>query len=764
MINVSDEFKTAMSATTRQCFVKVKFRQVDIDAAGDATTSVSGQHEISNISQLATGNLIQMNPNYASFETGRWKTDGSFVLPPESGTAGDVGWWSDQISDVYGQFGNLLGRLENVSDFILTDNRGTISLDTDPAKVLFGNNSIKLSTSTTLVRSWFDYDITSFIDPNKYYLISAYAQSSGFDPMYLAVYNDGVGGNSGAYNFLAGAFNRRGIVWGPNDFPTSYTYIRTRFAGWNASLAAGVVGWFDGIQLIEISVADYVEYQATKAQSGIAVAESAILAKYPYATNPTLTFTFGSTHSSIGFTVTFDVNNNEYSENFIINAYDESDALIESINVIGNTKSVCEVENPVSNYKKIEIVITKWSKSYRRARVLEVVFGILKVYTGTELTDFGVLEEISTTSKQISSNELNFSIDNQDKKFDFFNPSGVYAYMQKTMRIETYIGVDTGVGIEYANTGKFYLVEWNSKNDGLIASFKARDKLDLMTGSTYKKGLYQSRTLYNLVVDVLTDFGFTSSDYNIDTALSSITVYSYMPKLSYRDALQLIAVAGMAVVYVDRDDIIQIKQLTSPASTYTLEFANSYAKPVVELAPIIKSVEVSSYSFNSDSDSSELFKGTQTITGTVDMWVDYSPATEASASVSSGSINSSTYYTSGALLNITASGSVTITVTGKKLNAYKTPIVVTNSTDGVSITVDNILISDPNFADSVADWVIAEEGKQYKSKSSNWRQNPMLEAGDIITVENVFSSFDARITKQNIKFNGALSGETEVFG
>jgi hypothetical protein len=586
LLTVSSDYTTAMAASSRKCYLKLLFRQIDLDAYTDATASSSDEAEISDIDQVQTG-MVQMSYNYATFETDRWKLDGSFVLPPESAPWNNVGWWTDEIC---------------------------------------GSDKI-----------------------------------------------------------------------------------------------------FD--------------------------------------TNPQMTFTFTVDHSSIGFTTTFDTNNGEYAEEYTIKAYNSSNALIATITVTGNTSVIHEKEQTVNNYRKIELIINKWSNPYRRGRVLEFVFGILKVYTGQELTNVNILEEISTTSKQVTANELEFSIDNQDQKFDFLNPAGVYTTMQKTMKIDSFIGVETFTDVvEYAKAGTFYLTEWNSLNDGLIAKFKARDKLDLMTQTTYKKGLYQSRTLTNLATDVLTDFGFSASDYNIDTALNSITVYSYIPVMSHRDALQLIAIAGQAVVYVDRNNVIQIDQLSNTLQSYTLSFANSYNKPITELAPLVKNVEVSAYSFNSDAGTSEIYKGTLTLSGTVNVWVDYSePATGGSASLSSGTLNSATYYTNGALLNITKTGDTTITVTGYKLNSYKTPVTVADQTDGATITVDNILISNATLADTVADWIIVEEGKKYISKST-WRQNPAIEAGDRITVENVFDDLDARVTKQVFRFNGALSGESEARG
>ena len=252
MLTVTDYFKEQMVSPLRQVVGKVTFAQEDTTAKGDATPSATSEAEIGSVAQLIDS-ITDPSVNYATFETDRWKLDGSFKLLPDSGPYGEVGWWSDILSAADGTF-----------------------------------------------------------TPNQ-----------------------------------------------------------------------------------------------------------------------TLTFVFSTTHSSIGLTVTFDSVNGEYATDYTVNTYDSSDVLIDTFDIV-NTDSISIINTPIANYKKIEIVIKEWSKPYRRARVLEVVFGILKVFEGNSLIDMQIIEEVDPTSSKVTSNELSFRIENTNNQYDIINPDGIYQYLQKS--------------------------------------------------------------------------------------------------------------------------------------------------------------------------------------------------------------------------------------------------------------------------------------------------------------------------------------------
>lgn len=483
-----------------------------------------------------------------------------------------------------------------------------------------------------------------------------------------------------------------------------------------------------------------------------------------------ITMQFTINHSSIGLSIMFDTLANEYASEFTITVYDSGNAVIYTQSIIGNVLSKYILQQSLSNYRKIVITITKWVNGYRRARVSEISFGIVEEHTGTEIVSETVFEDMDTLSNQVSSNELKFSLDNQDKRFNLINPSGVYPYLQRKQKLLPYIGVEkSNTAVEYIPMGVFYLNEWQSDEGTLTASFTARDMLDILSQTIYRKGKYQTRSLYNLAIDVLTDAGVT--DYTVDVALQAINCTGYIPLVTYRDALQMIALAGMAVVYCDRYGNVTIKQLSNMASAETISFDNVYSSPLIKLDTLINTVDINVNIYNAQGTATEIYRGIVTINGTIDMWIEYTstPCQTVSATVTGGTLNTATYYGNAALLNITAAGSVTIVATGTVLDKSNSVYELKDSTapageQSLPVKVDNPLIGSNAIASNVATWILAEYKKRFLY-DINWRMNPAYECGDIVTVQDEFSANKTmRITKQEFTFAGYLGGKTNGKG
>jgi len=482
--------------------------------------------------------------------------------------------------------------------------------------------------------------------------------------------------------------------------------------------------------------------------------------------NITFTCTFTTNHSSLGITINWDTTNNEYAEDFAVVFYDSGDNIIEFFSVSGNTKAIYSNSTAVNNYRKIEIVISKWCLGDRRARIEEIIFGIIETFTrNSKLITCKVVEQIDITSATIPANQLNFVVDNQDQTYNILNPTGIYSYLQEQQKIEVYMGCNLSGVEEYKNMGTFYLDDWKTEENRLTATFTGLDRLNLLNARTYYKGLSQSISLYDLAEDVLLDFGLTSLDYNIDTALQSITMTNFLPICTYREALQKIAIAGECVLYVDRNNKIQIVRPTVINSGKDITFLNSYNVPKIELDKVIKQIDVKLYNYISSADTTDIFSGTIYINGSSTIWITYdSPATNVSATVDTGSITSATYYTNACLLSITSTGDTIINVTGKVITVSSNPISSTIASDGSVITVDSQLITSSLRALSVATWVNTELQKR-KLFTSTWRGNPAFELTDIIGIENQFATYnDTRIIEQEYEYTGALKCNTKTRG
>lgn len=314
-----------------------------------------------------------------------------------------------------------------------------------------------------------------------------------------------------------------------------------------------------------------------------------------FLTPPQINFDFGLNHSSIGFTITFDTLNNEYATEFDVKAYDSLGTLITTTTVTDNTEVQLASYGQFYDYRRIEVVIKKWNKPFRRARVVEVDFGVVKVYTDDHLILMSLIEEVDLTTGTIPSPEFKFTVDNSDRGFNILNPSGFYKSLQQRQQVIAEIGLDINNKIEYVPLGNYLLWEWNSDEGSLTATFLARTNLDVMSTFDYENLVAKSNySLFDMAVEVFEYSGI--DNYSIDKALNDIPTNGLVKKNNCLTILQMIAIASCSNVFVTRNNVITLKVNSIPTTADDLiDLDNMYSEPKIELDKIVKSVNVAYY-------------------------------------------------------------------------------------------------------------------------------------------------------------------------
>ena len=407
-------------------------------------------------------------------------------------------------------------------------------------------------------------------------------------------------------------------------------------------------------------------------------------------------FTFTQPHSSIGLTITFDEPANEYAADFDIVVYDGSGGVIWSHQVRGNTDARWVIDRQqLANYRRTTITLLRWCKPYRRAKVTEVSFGVVRTYDDEKLIKVNLLEEINTTSETVPANELKFVVDNSNREFNILNPQGSYKFLQERQAAVVEIGVEVRPNIyEWVNMGLYFLSDWKSDEGSLTATFTARNRIDFLPAVEVENLTPANTNLYALAITVLQSAGITN--YRLDPMLQSINTLGVYKKTTYRQLLQMIAIAGRCVMFVDRNDQLRIERLPEVDPIDHIDFDNVYKEPQIRLDKLVSRVEVNYYN-NAD-----------TVAGT--------------------------YVANGHVAG------------------------------GATLKVENTLINSQAHAQAVAEWILAESQNRALYEV-NWRQNPALEPGDVVTIEDAYgANKQSRIIRQEYEYAGYLNGKTKSKG
>lgn len=481
-----------------------------------------------------------------------------------------------------------------------------------------------------------------------------------------------------------------------------------------------------------------------------------------------VTITCGALYNAAGLTITFDPAAGECARDFTVTVYGELDAIIHQETVTDNDKPVYMVETNLPRFYRVELEITRWSHGYRRAKVLEVDFGFVEDYGERNLVELSLITELDPTSDTLPAGELRFQLDNSDKRFNILNPTGLYYFLQERQRVTVEMGVDVGGQFEHVPAGLFYLTEWRSDQGGLTASFTARDAIDLLAQGKYRKGRLVVMNAYDLIVDIIEDAGL-GIYYTIDEALKSVMLLACVPIVSHRDALRLVVLASRAVVRVNRQGRLIVERLTASEPVASIDMAQMWDSPSIKLDPLINSVSVDVTGYRLKG-SAEVYKGAMEIDGTTELWLEYSnPCQGHQVTVAGGTLVSAEHYAYASRLVVSGAGLVEITVTADEMEQTTTIYTLRDDERPVgepayALEISNPLIHTQIVAADVAAWLLAESQRRL-NYDVPWRQNPALECGDMVTIEDEFGSNKAaRITKQELKYAGHLEGRTGAKG
>ncbi|MCP8969729.1 hypothetical protein [Ectobacillus ponti] len=358
--------------------------------------------------------------------------------------------------------------------------------------------------------------------------------------------------------------------------------------------------------------------------------------------------------------------------------------------------------------------------------------GTKTTYGDERIVKINIVEEISVLNDTIPSDQLTIVLDNTDGTFNFLNLQNMQQIIASRPQIDVRFGLKLDTSTEWLQMGTYYVDAWKNDPGAMTITLTAHDNMMMLDNINYS-GSGKGMTLYNIAADIFAVAGITK--YYIDPALKNTTTSTgFKDRLSCRNALQHVGIMGQAAVYQDRDGTVMVKRFaTLDASLLYLNYASTQ----------------------------------RTLWG-------YPGASNTILNNTDGGMRYIDLNDMYAIPEITLDKSVyQVVVKVYSVDGSSADSVFTNTSiagqNGQSFTIDNPLISDAATAAKVANWFIAESNYNAVYKST-WRQNPCLQATDVVIVESGFKSGQnnvikqTRVYKQEFNYEGYLSGVTESRG
>ena len=300
-------------------------------------------------------------------------------------------------------------------------------------------------------------------------------------------------------------------------------------------------------------------------------------------------------YSSQGFTLTFDTYNEIYAPRGNIKWIRKTD---EEITELWNEDFFPDsafyfCRKQVDNYNKVVMTFYSINMPYNRLNLRSIDYGYGTVFYGKELRNVKLTQEIDPISSQISINTADFTLDSKtDIIYSFQSKQPLSINFNGKLKATTFVKKST-------------------RKASFLWQIQAEDYIGLLDSIPYYGGIYSGEKAIDVLADI---FAYAKVPFKVDDVFNDATIYGYIPYTTCRDAIMQVAFAIRAVVDTSNSDVVKIFAL------------DNEIKQVVPLSRIMQGqnfadedtvtgVEVAMHTYTPISESTELYKASESGTG-----------------------------------------------------------------------------------------------------------------------------------------------------
>lgn len=264
-----------------------------------------------------------------------------------------------------------------------------------------------------------------------------------------------------------------------------------------------------------------------------------------------------------------------FGENYPVD-FDIVGSTGQTIEFRGNTKSKWSTEKVLENTTYIKLVFYKMKNPQSRLRIYSIMFGYGLVYYNDSVMSSALDSYVSPIGADVPQFDFSVTLKNYDHYFNVDNPNSAINYLETGQEMDIMYGYQTPGSdtIEWIQGNHLWCSEWES--DDNTATIRCQDIFRNMDGE-YVKGLYSAagKSYYALAEEILKDAGI--SEYYIDPRLKKLYSNNPIPRVKYKEALQIIANACRCVLTQSRYGKVQIKSNFMPSASIATNGEETYS-------------------------------------------------------------------------------------------------------------------------------------------------------------------------------------------
>lgn len=252
-----------------------------------------------------------------------------------------------------------------------------------------------------------------------------------------------------------------------------------------------------------------------------------------------VTITFDIVYDIKGFTIDF---GNAYPEEFTITAGGVT-------RTYTNTQGYFSTSDTWFNVSSV--VITPTIMKEQRLHINSILCGEGLLFTNAEIQKAQIDGFNHEVSEKLPTQKFTLTILDKENVYnvDDINSSINFLETGQSVSVKTGLELEDG-SIEWINMGNFFLTSWSSTRGTM--KFNAESRFKFLS-DYYSHQVLTTRSLYDEAVAILTAAGLEPDQYVIDEYLQDISISAPFKRMTYAQALQIIANAGRCILYQNTD-------------------------------------------------------------------------------------------------------------------------------------------------------------------------------------------------------------------
>jgi hypothetical protein len=292
---------------------------------------------------------------------------------------------------------------------------------------------------------------------------------------------------------------------------------------------------------------------------------------------PRITFTFDSLYTTLGLSFVFDEPDGDWVSSMSI-AWYQGNTLKSSKSFEPNAQQYF-AENKVEAFNKIVITLNATRLPYRRAKINQIVFGIIRTFEMAELRNARLTNEMSLSALELPVSRFSWTLDSREDVN--------YLFQLKQPVVVENNGNPIGV----------YYVDSSKRSSGNIYQIECHDAVGVLDGTRFAGGAYLNGvSALSLLKQVV------GGVFDVVSTVADTTLYGVLKPSSRREAIQQIIFAWGVCAATDENGAIKVFDL--PETVKEIGLNKTYEGVSVETSAIVTSVVVTGHTYTETSETS----------------------------------------------------------------------------------------------------------------------------------------------------------------